>query len=581
MPILVQSTLFELFPPEDQPISQEAKTAAEELATSNNREIRGAVYTRPEVVNFILDLIGFTATKPLFQKRILEPSFGNGDFLLPIIDRILTSWKRYSESRDSNELKNSLLAVELHQQSVATTRASVVSKLTDHGIPQNEAVEITQTWLIQGDFLLNAPKQQFDFVTGNPPYVRQELIPAPLLKEYRSRFTTMYDRADLYIPFFEKALSALGTSGILGFICADRWMKNKYGGPLRKLISHNYHLKAYVDMVDTDAFLSDVSAYPAITIIDRNQNGLTRILRKPKIEKKTLTALASEILAPTLPKKSTVQEMNNAINNDEPWLLDPTGRTQSLLSRLELEFPPIEKTGCKVGIGVATGADKIFIGNYDALDVEKDRKIPLVRTKDIKTGQVIWQGDGIINPFDSTGSLVNLNNYPRLKNYLHKHKTTIANRHCAKKSPSNWYRTIDRIKPSLTYIPKLLIPDIKGKAHIVFESGKLYPHHNLYYIISDSWDLQALQAVLLSDIAKFFITTYSTKMRGGYLRFQAQYLRRIRLPCWNNVSNSICEELITASSTRNTAACNQAAFKLYGLSKEERISLKGNEIAST
>ena len=39
-----------------------------------------------------------------------------------------------------------------------------------------------------------------------------------------------------------------------------------------------------------------------------------------------------------------------------------------------------------------------------------------------------------------------------------------------------------------------------------------------------------MQAVLLSGIARLFMSIYSTKMRGGYLRFQAQYLRRIRVP---------------------------------------------------
>ena len=34
-------------------------------------------------------------------------------------------------------------------------------------------------------------------VVGNPPYVRQELIPAPLLAEYRSRYPTLYDRATI------------------------------------------------------------------------------------------------------------------------------------------------------------------------------------------------------------------------------------------------------------------------------------------------------------------------------------------------------------------------------------------------
>jgi len=38
----------------------------------------------------------------------------------------------------------------------------------------------------------------------------------------------------LYIPFIERSLCMLAPGGALGFICADRWMKNRYGAPLRK-----------------------------------------------------------------------------------------------------------------------------------------------------------------------------------------------------------------------------------------------------------------------------------------------------------------------------------------------------------
>ena len=96
------------------------------------------------------------------------------------------------------------------------------------------------------------------------------------MAEYRRRFTTLYDRADLYIPFIEHSLNSLAKGGSLGFICSDRWMKNKYGGPLRAMIAQNYHLKAYVDMVDTDAFHSEVIAYPAITIISCENPGISR-----------------------------------------------------------------------------------------------------------------------------------------------------------------------------------------------------------------------------------------------------------------------------------------------------------------
>ena len=121
-----------------------------------------------------------------------------------------------------------------------------------------------------------------------------------------------------------------------------------------------------------------------------------------------------------------------------------------------------------------------------------------------------------------------------------------------------------------------MIPDIKGESHIVFERGELYPHHNLYYITSELWNLRALQAVLLSTVTRLFVATYSTKMHGGYFRFQAQYLRRIRIPYWDDVSEVLRAELIYAATKRDIQACNQAVSELYALSHEEQSTLGGN-----
>jgi hypothetical protein len=385
----------------------------------------------------------------------------------------------------------------------------------------------------------------------------------------------MYDRADLYIPFIERSLSLLANDGHLGFICADRWMKNRYGAPLRSLVAQQFHLKIYVDMTDTLAFHSNVVAYPAITIISREKPGATRIAHRPTINKATLTTLADALRVVRLSKNcKKTRELTGVTNGTEPWLLESTDQ-MALIRRLEAQFPTIE-AACKIGIGVATGADKAFIDNFDMLDVEPDRKLPLVTTRDIVSGKVEWQGQGVINPFVEGGGLVNLMDYPRLRRYLETRKKVIADRHCAQKSPSSWYRTIDRITPALAKQPKLLIPDIKGKAHIVFEDGILYPHHNLYYVTSEVWDLRALQAVMLSAVTRLFVATYSTKIRGGFLRFQAQYLRRIRIPVWANVSKSLREELVEAAAMRDLQACNRATFKLYGLNKEERSTLGGN-----
>ena len=542
--------------------------AVEQLAADGGLEARGAIYTRREVAEFILDLVGYTVDQPLTEYRLLEPSFGDGDFLLPVLDRLLDSAASGKQGLSVAALEPTIRAVELHRETFENTREAVSARLLEAGLRQSHAERLLQTWLEQGDFLLGSADHRFTHVVGNPPYLRQESIPDVLVSEYRERFTTLYDRADIYVPFIELSLHLLAEGGKLGFICADRWMKNKYGKKLREFVSRNYSLTAYVDMVGTMAFHKEVTTYPAITIIERSNNPMTRVYARPQIESAFLSKLATDMTLPRLPRESPVREIERVAVQGEPWVLDSFDEL-SLVRRLEAAFPRLEDAGCKVGIGVATGADKAFIGDYHGLDVEPDRKLPLVMARDILKGHVRWRGKGIVNPFAGDGKLVRLEDFPKLRTYLEDRRDQISGRHVAKKSPHNWYRTIDRIYPELTRRIKLLIPDIKDDASIVYEEGKFYPHHNLYYITSDEWDVRALQVVMRSGIARLFVALYCTRMHGGYLRFQAQYLRKIRIPRWKDVSPELRDRLAQVSETGILGARNELISELYGLSAGE------------
>lgn len=547
--------------------------AVNELAHSSGTEERGAIFTRKEVVDFVLDLVEYVPSKALQKRSLLEPSFGGGDFLLPAIDRLLDSWRRAQRNGDPPpSLDNCIRAVELHRSTFDKTRRAVISRLSEEGLDPTEAERLASLWLIQGDYLLVKLPAEFDFVIGNPPYVRQELIPAPLLQEYRKRFATLYDRADLYVPFIERSLKLLSQGGKLSFICADRWIKNRYGAPLRALVASKFHLRAYVDMVDTPAFHSDVIAYPAITVIERALRGSTYVAERPDTSPRNLKLLSKALNGKAKSEFPGVYKLDGVTNGAEPWLLNRSTLTD-LVRRIESSYSTLEEAGCKVGIGVATGADQAFIGKFTDLDVEEDRKLPLVMTRDILSGRVEWRGHGVINPFTDEGPLVDLKAYPRLAAYLERHREAIVARHVARKDTTRWFRTIDRITPSLSQRPKLLIPDIKGKAQVVYESGRLYPHHNLYFVTSDAWELRALQAVLLSGLTRLFIATYSTKMRGGFLRFQAQYLRRIRLPQWDSVPEAMRNRLSEAGVNLDTDAANSAVADLYNLTQPERAAL--------
>lgn len=548
--------------------------AVNALAQGSGTEERGAIFTRPEVVEFILDLVGYLPSHPLYERSLLEPAFGGGDFLLAVVSRLMSACAAArAHGLAVPALDRCIRAVELHADSFEQTRARLLDLLDASGLPQVEARRLADLWLLQGDFLLARQDGEFDYVAGNPPYVRQELIPAALLAEYRRRYATLYDRADLYIPFIERSLQLLRPGGKLSFICADRWMKNRYGGPLRALIARDFHLQAYVDMVDTPAFQSEVIAYPAITVIERGRPGPTLVCSRPKIDADQLRNLAQALRGDGVPLPPAVHRLDAVTRGDEPWVLQGSDSTQ-LVRRIEQQFPALEDTGCKVGIGVATGADQAYVGKLDELDVEPSRKLPLVMTRDIVSGHVKWRGFGVINPFTDEGPLVDLDAFPMLRSHLEANRKVIAGRHVAKKDPLRWFRTIDRITPALASRPKLLIPDIKGEAQVVYEEGLLYPHHNLYYVVSEEWDLHALQAVLLSSITRLFIATYSTKMRGGFLRFQAQYLRRIRLPRWSTVPVELRARLASAATQLDLAGCDEAAFELYGLTAQEQVTLR-------
>lgn len=563
--------LFDLF--EDDARSPDIDAAVWRMAGDGETE-RGAVFTRPEVVEAILDLSGYGAERPLHRMRLLEPSFGRGDFLLPAVDRLWQAYQREGGSVAAalGDLAQAIRAVELHAETFRQTRTNLCAKLQHWGMQASDAAALCDVWLVHDDFLLAPMEQGFDFVIGNPPYVRQERIPATLLREYRRRFRTLYDRADLYVPFFERSLDLLAPEGVLGFICANRWLKNRYGGPLREKISAGFWFKYFVDTEGADAFHADVIAYPAITVIQRtgpqqSDARVPRAVHAHALDEQTLCQIARALLSNGEASR-WVQQIELASTGAAPFLLDDLPRL-ALMQRIERAFPMLEQTGCKVGIGVATGCDSVYIGELDGLPVEDERKLPLVMARDLVDGEIRWSGKGVVNPFDDHGRLVDPGAFPRFNRYLENHVDAIRGRNVARRNPSGWYRTIDRIQPGLLETPKLLVPDIKGEGIFVLDEGRFYPHHNLYFVTSDEWQLYALQTVLRSSITLMTVATYCTRMAGGFLRFQAQYLRRIRLPLWREVEPSMRERLIAASASRVQGEVDAPVFELYGLSAGE------------
>jgi len=74
-----------------------------------------------------------------------------------------------------------------------------------------------------------------------------------------------------------------------------------------------------------------------------------------------------------------------------------------------------------------------------------------------------------------------------------------------------------------------------------------------------------LGGLLLSKVAEMFVASYCVKMRGGTLRFQARYLRRIRVPDWEALGEDLRARLRAAFRQRDRDAATAAALDAYGI----------------
>ncbi|WP_207933596.1 Eco57I restriction-modification methylase domain-containing protein [Actinomadura sp. GC306] len=530
----------------------------------------GEVFTRRWVVELILDLVGYTADRDLAALRLVEPACGQGAFLGPIVQRLSQSCRAHR--RPLSDAAESLRALDLLEGNVELSRALVRERLTADGWEEAQVDSVTRGWVHQGDYLLAAHRAaEADFVVGNPPYIRLEDVPDGRMAAYRSACSTMGGRADVYVGFYEVGLRSLKPGGKLGFICADRWMRNQYGRRLRQMVTQRYSMDLVLVMHDVDTFQDQVSAYPAITVIRNAAQGpaitadTTREFGQD--EARALLRWIADPAQNTLVEEGGVKaaRLPHWFPGEDSWPTASPARL-AVLEKLSERFRPLEDetTGTRVGIGVATGADKVFITEQADL-VEEDRMLPLAMARDTTTGHLNWGGSYLVNPWNAAGALVDLADHPRLRAYLTRHKAALRKRHVAVRQPERWYKTIDKVDPRLNTRAKLLLPDMKQVIHPVLDEGGLYPHHNLYFIVSDVWDLRVLGGLLLSNVAEAFVKAYAVRMRGGTLRFQAQYLRKIRVPDPAEIDVQTSKALADAFERRDVRAATQAALRAYGI----------------
>jgi len=140
------------------------------------------------------------------------------------------------------------------------------------------ATEVPFVWDIAFVEVFEGDSQGFDIVIGNPPYVRQEAIAAPIVcgtqittdkKEYKDKLArSVYHafpnffgykprpdtaahkidaKSDLYIYFYFHGLSLLSQKGSFCFITSNSWLDAGYGKDLQEFLLKHSQVRLVID----------------------------------------------------------------------------------------------------------------------------------------------------------------------------------------------------------------------------------------------------------------------------------------------------------------------------------------------
>jgi hypothetical protein len=172
------------------------------------------------------------------------------------------------------------------------------------------AHDVPFIWDVAFVEIFEGDKRGFDIVLGNPPYVRQEMIAPPLLREedfspeqwrkkkaehkaklqhsacelwprfFKNRKPD--GKSDLYVYFYLHGLSLLNEKGSFCFITSNSWLDVGYGADLQEFLLRHSHVKLVLDNEVKRSFAqADVNTVIVLLAPpdDRREDGLSKTAR--------------------------------------------------------------------------------------------------------------------------------------------------------------------------------------------------------------------------------------------------------------------------------------------------------------
>lgn len=462
----------------------------------------GVVFTPEWVADFMIDEI-FNSQKIKGDEKILDAGCGEGVFAVIATKK----FAKLSGKPINKVIEENVYFIDISEEYVNKTKQNL-QRLSKNKIKKFNA--------IADDFCFYNFDEKFDFIIGNPPYVRIQNLNGRRERLQKKYITASNGSIDLYFCFFEKALKLLNDNGKIAFITPNSHFHSAAGKNLRNLMLP--HLTKIVNFDHFQVF-KDVTAYTAITFLQKENSANFLYAENFKSDFKNLEY-----------KKMSVQHMRS-----ERWEFFDEKHLDKII-KLNKKYSTLQEVA-NIHYGIATLKDDVYIFSpektdknfyyFDNFKIEKDLCVPIIKASTYKGED---QNLFLIFPYKNEKIMpknIFQKNYPEAYKYFLQQRDILEARDKGGGKNYEEFYAFGRNQGLKTSFGKKIITstmNITPRFYVV-ENEKTSFYAGYCVKPKNKTDFYKLCEALNSDLMKEYINSVSKSYRGGYKSYAKNFLK--------------------------------------------------------
>jgi len=378
-------------------------------------------------------------------------------------------------------------------------------------------------------------EQRYDYVVGNPPYVRQEIVAGK--DQLEINYPDVYQgRADLYVYFMRRALDWINNEGTYGYITSGKFTKTNYGKYLRAQMVTQGNIRELIDFRGISVF-EDATNDPVIVIQDNNSNtfGVKVSFKDPK---KDISTIISEIkndndkdyMVSFSFENSYLTEKIKKTTQDKKYIetfniLPP--RALELVEKLK-RFNRLDKY-FEVYRGIRTGRNSVYItkkGRFNGNSLK-----PILEGKEVeryytfkKNKEIIYATQDIFDPDENSDIM----DYLKKNEEILKTRAQYQNRK-SKGENIKWWEIEQPLSPELFEQKKIVTQRITQNYRFSLEDQMNYTLETCTTLIPKNIknnELYYFLGILNSTVLEFFAKADGKSLGESGYELEKQFVER-------------------------------------------------------